>query len=313
MSTLNAACVMSVAEVCRSLDRVRGALGCSDTGLISVHDWGFLRGMGVFESMRWERGKIPFLHAHLTRLVQSCERLQFAHPPIDELARRTFDWTKHVCVGDESAIVSRAMMEARVRVVITAGPTGRGAGHDGADGGHVVWMLEGLAPVHLLHDEPIDVVTVTGARFSAVHGGGAGIKTLNYLSATMADRRAMSFGAHEAIAVTDAGEVLEGTRSNVCIVNGRTLRTPPTELGILPGIARAFVMRQWAALGYEVRQQVLHPCDLYEADEVLLTNSVRGVRSVGAIDGYPLPRPLPGVSSVGALLQRRWRDQWGGE
>jgi para-aminobenzoate synthetase / 4-amino-4-deoxychorismate lyase len=118
----------------------------------------------------------------------------------------------------------------------------------------------------------------------------------------------------------DAGsEVLEASRANVFAVRDGTLLTPPADGRIVPGIARMRTLELARAAGQDVREERLSLDDLLAADEVFLTNSVRGVELVRSIDGRDVPavrgpnRQRTSGTSVGSAgvglateLRRRW-------
>jgi para-aminobenzoate synthetase / 4-amino-4-deoxychorismate lyase len=81
------------------------------------------------------------------------------------------------------------------------------------------------------------------------------------------------------------GTALEASRANVFAVKGDALLTPPTDGRIVPGITRRRVIELARAAGRETREEPVTVDDLLAADEVFLTNSVRGVEPVHSIDG----------------------------
>jgi len=101
-------------------------------------------------------------------------------------------------------------------------------------------------------------------------------------------------------------EVLEAGRANLFAAVGEVLLTPPADGRILPGIARAGAIAAADAIGIEVRQRPLKREDLFAADEVFLTGSVRGVEPARSLDGVPLPAGDGLSRLVGDGLRRRW-------
>ncbi|MDJ0642470.1 MAG: aminodeoxychorismate synthase component I [Erythrobacter sp.] len=81
---------------------------------------------------------------------------------------------------------------------------------------------------------------------------------------------AKSMGAGEAILVRDDGLVTEGSFTNVFVERDGVLLTPPTSLGLLPGVFRAFLIEKERA-----REAELTLADL--ADGFTLGNAVRGL------------------------------------
>jgi para-aminobenzoate synthetase/4-amino-4-deoxychorismate lyase len=86
-------------------------------------------------------------------------------------------------------------------------------------------------------------------------------------------RKYSALGFFDVIFLNERGEVTEGAISSVFVKKGGVFRTPPVECGLLPGVFR----RKFLSGHPGCRQEVLTLDDLYGADEVYLTNSVRGM------------------------------------
>jgi branched-chain amino acid aminotransferase len=121
----------------------------------------------------------------------------------------------------------------------------------------------------------------------------AGMKTLAYTDSVMALLEARRHGADEALLLDTAGHVSEGSTSNVFIVQGGAVLTPPTSCGALPGITRAVVLELLAERGVPVLERPIPARELAAADEVFLTSSLRGIAPIAAIDGRTLGAPGP--------------------
>ena len=104
-----------------------------------------------------------------------------------------------------------------------------------------------------------------------------------------------------------AGEVLEAGRANLFAAHSQALVTPAADGRILPGTARAATIAIARAAGIEVREQRLFHDDLFAADEVFLTGSVRGIEPVRSLDGTDLPPAAALSGRIAAELRRRWR------
>ena len=74
----------------------------------------------------------------------------------------------------------------------------------------------------------------------------AGLKTTSYADNVIALAAARRLGAIEAIFGNTAGELCEGTGSNVFVVVDGTIHTPPAEAGPLLGVTRALLI-EWCA------------------------------------------------------------------
>jgi para-aminobenzoate synthetase/4-amino-4-deoxychorismate lyase len=111
----------------------------------------------------------------------------------------------------------------------------------------------------------------------------------------------------EAALLVDADEVLEADRANVFAVRKGALFTPPLDGRILPGVTRATTIELARAAGIEVAESVLTLQELRHSEEVFLTNSIRGVESVGRVDGVPLHGERTVTRALSSALRRKWK------
>jgi para-aminobenzoate synthetase / 4-amino-4-deoxychorismate lyase len=117
------------------------------------------------------------------------------------------------------------------------------------------------------------------------------------------------FGDAVPLIATGDDEVLEAGRANVFIISDGGLLTPPADGRILPGTARAATLDLAAALAVPAAERRLYLDDLRRADDLFLTSSLRGIRSVRSLDGQPLKNTDPLVERLAAGLRRRWLDE----
>ena len=118
-------------------------------------------------------------------------------------------------------------------------------------------------------------------------------------------------GPGEQLLIEDAdGEVLETDRASIFAVIDGSLRTPPADGRILPGVTRAAVMKLARLNGIEVRTGAITEAQLASASEVFVTNALRGVMPVHAIgDSAVACAPGPVARLLAAALARRPADR----
>lgn len=102
------------------------------------------------------------------------------------------------------------------------------------------------------------------------------------------------------------GEVLEAGWANLFLLRGGVLSTPPADGRILPGVTRAAAIAIARGSGVDVRERRLRRGDLFEAEEVFLTASVRGVVPARGLDGEELAADGDLSRAIAAGLRRRW-------
>ncbi|HTA17471.1 MAG TPA: aminotransferase class IV, partial [bacterium] len=91
--------------------------------------------------------------------------------------------------------------------------------------------------------------------------------------------------ADDGLRLTPDGLVAEGVWSNVVALKRGVARTPPLGQGVLEGVTRTHFMERLRREGWELREEPLTRYDLWTADKVWITSSLRGVLPVASVDG----------------------------
>jgi branched-chain amino acid aminotransferase len=251
---------------------------------VSVFDRGFLYGDSVSAALRTYGGAPFALDAHLDELARSAELVALPHLDFGRLR-------------SEILAVTRATgnAETELRVILTRG-TGATLGLDPALAQtpfRVVLATELHTTPAWFYERGIRVVTYTTRRTAQgarVVGSCAGVGLSNVLALREAELR----GAEQALILNADGEVLEGTGSNVFLVEGGVLVTPPEEAGIWAGVARSLVLELARGLGVEVKPRGLTPSAFFAAEEAFLASDLLELLPVVALDGTPAGGGRPG-------------------
>jgi len=122
----------------------------------------------------------------------------------------------------------------------------------------------------------------------------AGKGTGQYINSSLAKASALQAGYDEAILLTPAGNVAEGSGENIFIIKGKTLITPPVYDGVLEGITRASVMQIARDQGYDVVETTIVRSDLYLCDEAFFTGTAAEVVPIAEVDDRPVGLGRPG-------------------
>jgi branched-chain amino acid aminotransferase len=164
-----------------------------------------------------------------------------------------------------------------MRITVTGGIAPLGSERGGSPLTAIVALGEMHAPAPW-----VDVTTVPWPRNE--HGALSGLKTTSYGENVRALAYAVDHGGSEAIFPNTAGNLCEGTGTNVFVVSEGQLLTPPLSAGCLAGVTRALVI-EWAGAG----EQDLPLSALGGADEAFLTGTTRDVQAIRSVDGQVLP------------------------
>jgi branched-chain amino acid aminotransferase len=241
-------------------------------GAIAVTDHGFTVGDGVFEAVKTLDG-VPFaLTRHLARLERSASGLGLPAPDLDDVRRGV------------AAVLEGAQDDpiGRLRITWTAGPHPMGSGR----GGGPATLVVAYSAIDRAAAETA-VVTVPWTRNE--NGATAGLKTTSYAENVIALAHARRHGGTEAILANTAGNLCEGTGSNVFYVVDGELRTPSLASGCLAGISRELVL-EWCG-ATEVDEPLTEV--RARASEAFLVSTTRDVQAVARWDDRGLPAPGP--------------------
>jgi branched-chain amino acid aminotransferase len=247
---------------------------------LSPLDHGVTVGAGVFETLAVVDG-VPFAwRRHHERLVRSGAALGIAIPPLAELR-----------AGADALLTATGLRSGRLRVTVTAGEGPLGSGP--SSGPPVATVVASpLAPA----DPHVDVVVAPWTRNE--RGACAGLKTISYASNVRALRYAAELGAGEALFENTQGFLCEATGSNVFVVSGGVLRTPPEQAGCLLGVTRSLLLELAPAAGITAIEADVTVAELAAADEAFLASTTRRVQPIRAVDGVELASCGGPVSDV---------------
>ena len=263
-----------------------GALCDERDARVSPFDHGLLTGDGVFETLKVYAGRPFALRRHLERLARSASGLGLALPDASVLR----DALDEVVAGNRFA-------DARVRITVTGGPSPLGS-ERGSASPTVIVAGAPISPA----TGPTDVAVVPWPRNE--RGALAGLKTISYGENVVALAYARARGATEAIFGNLAGNLCEGTGTNVFVGAGGRLVTPPLSSGCLEGVTRDLVLEVTDAV-----EDDLPLTALAQADEAFLTSTTREVQPIRAVDGHALfsapgPRTTAAADAFAALVIR---------
>lgn len=259
---------------------INGRIVSTVEARISPFDHGFLVGDGVFETLVARKFK-PFTPTrHWKRLVASCESMGITPPALEVYLQAI-----------QEVMQANDLHDARVRVTLTSGdgPLGSDRGESPATMTAAATPLKPWPPT-----ETALVVPWTRNERGAL----AGIKSTSYADNVRALALAHAQGAGEALFANTRDELCEGTGTNIFIVAGGRVQTPPLSSGCLAGVTRGLVIEACQAVGIPVEETALPITVLQTCDEAFLSSSTRDVHPLARIN----EREMPGVS--GAVTQR---------
>jgi branched-chain amino acid aminotransferase len=246
----------------------------ADQAALPLDDLAILRGYGVFEFLRTYGGKPFHLEEHLKRLRRSAALIGISLPR-----------TERQIAGIVGETLRRNRFpEANIRIIVTGGASRDFITPEGSPRLIVTAVPLCRYPARW-YSRGVKVITIPAEPYIPE------AKTLNYLSAVIAVRRAYARGAVEAVSIDREGRVLEGKTANVFAFLGGRLVTPDRK--ILPGVTRQLILKLVRGV-FPVAVRSLTRADLLQAAEVFITATNKGILPVVRIDGRAIGRGVPG-------------------
>ncbi len=275
---------------------IDGGVRDASQARVPVFDRGFLYGDSVYEVLRTFGGRPFALDEHLDRLERSAERIGLVLPERSQIEKAT-----------RASIVATREPECYLRIMVT-----RGAGPIGLDPALadaprlVVMALPLVLPEERLYHDGVAVALVSARRNVAGAPGAVDpqVKSGNYLNSVVGVAEARRHRAYEALLCDGVGRLAEGSSSNLFLVRGGRLATPPLSVGLLEGITRRHVIALARRLGLAVDELALWPVDLEHAEEAFLTSSVRGVMPIVRLSTLQREEKTIGLGRPGEITKR---------
>ncbi len=243
---------------------------------ISPLDRGFLFADGVYEVIPVYAGRLFRPDAHLDRLERSLASIRIEDP----LGRA--GWNALL----DGIIERNGGGHQAVYLQVTRGVAAREHGFPGNVAPTVFAMTRILdGDPQIL---PIHAVTRPDIRWTRCD-----IKSVALLPNVLMRQEAADASAAEAILIRD-GLVTEGTATNVFVVQGDAVSTPPDSPHILGGITRELLKELMNGAGIECRDEPVTETALRSAREIWLSSSTKEVTPVVRLDGKPVGAGVPG-------------------
>jgi len=253
---------------------------------ISALDHGVTVGDGVFETCKVVDG-VPFaLKRHATRLDRSMAGLGL--PPADHGV---------IEAGIKSVLAGEPIAHGRLRYTVTGGAGPLGSDRSASPLTYIV--AAGPQPPN---PDTAKLVVVPWTRNE--RGATVGLKTTSYAENVVALAFAKERGGVEALFANTAGNLCEGTGSNVFVVLDGKILTPDLASGPLAGVTRELVIEWCRQEGLIVTAEPLPMSILQRAEEVFITSSTKDVLAVHAIDGRPVAAPGPLTKRAAEIFAR---------
>jgi branched-chain amino acid aminotransferase len=227
-------------------------------------------GDGLFETMRVRNGKVLFMEDHYLRLMASMRILRMNIP-----MHFTPEFFQEQA---QSLLAAKGFENARLRLQVVRAAS---AGYYTPEGEvHTSWWMEATELMEADY-QPGEGLVVDLFKDHYVQSGLLStVKSTNSLLYILASIYSKENGFDGVLLVNDQKMLVEANFGNVFIVQGTTLRTAPLTDGALRGVLRKNILEWSKEIGLTLVEESINPFDLQKADELWITNVVKGIQWV---------------------------------
>ncbi|WP_018628391.1 aminotransferase class IV [Niabella aurantiaca] len=239
-----------------------GVFSDAGTPVIPAANKGYRYGDGFFETLRVHRSAIPLWSFHRNRILKSMDLLDYSFAAGISVAH-LYDQIIELCTRNQ------CRENARVRLSFSNGNGG---------------LFDQSATNYLIEATPLTPLNIAGVglvlglypEMQKERHCFSGLKLANALLFSRAAQFCTRQGWDDCLIQNSRHQVIESCISNLFWIRGKQLFTPPVTEGCVEGVFRAYLM----AAEPGIKEESCTPETLKEADELFLTNALRGVREV---------------------------------
>ena len=247
-----------------------GTLVSQDTNILTQNR-AFLYGDGVFETVKVINNKILFLEDHYFRLMSSMRVIRMEIP---------MNFTMEYLEEQILVLVNKNGLSASSRARITVYRN---------DGGYylpqnntVSFLIHATALQSTLYSiEKMNYEVDLYKDFYVTKQLLSSIKTTNKIINITGSIFANENGLDNCLLLNDSKNVVEALQGNLFMVLGNKLITPPVSEGCLNGVMRKQILSLAKKMeNLEVVEAAISPFDLQKADELFITNVIKGIQPI---------------------------------
>ena len=109
----------------------------------------------------------------------------------------------------------------------------------------------------------------------------SGLKSSNRLLNVLAAIYAQDSNCDDAILMNNHKNIVESTCGNIFVCINNSIITPPIQDGCINGIVRKVLLNEKS---FDIKEKSISLSDVFNAQEIFITNVIKGVRWIGSID-----------------------------
>ncbi|MDP3679838.1 MAG: aminotransferase class IV [Flavobacterium sp.] len=243
----------------------------SEDANILTQNRAFLYGDAVFETVKIINNKILFLEDHYFRLMSSMRVVRMQIP---------MNFTMEYLEEQILSLVARnqVLNSSRARITVYRND----GGYYLPQNNSVSFLIHSIALENTLYSiEKKQYEVDLYKDFYITKQLLSSIKTTNKIINITGSIFANENGLDNCLLLNDSKNVVEALQGNIFMLLGSKLVTPPVSEGCLNGVMRKQILSLAKKLGnLEVVEEVISPFDLQKADELFITNVIKGIQPI---------------------------------
>jgi len=257
-----------------------------EDALIPVTDRGFLFGDGVYEVIPAYGGRLFRLSHHLQRLQNSLDGIRLDNPHSDGEWKAILD-----TLLEHNRELAGASNDQSVYLQVTRGSAAK---RDHSFPENVIPTVFASSNAVIDPDPAVTEQGVAAITLDDIRWQYCDIKAVTLLANVLLRQQAVDRNAMEAILIRNS-LVIEGSASNVFVVEAGNILTPAKGPQMLPGITRDLVLELARQHGLPCQETDISEDRLRVADEIWITSSTREIIPVTLLDGKAVGQGSPGA------------------
>ena len=251
---------------------INGEFISSEEAKIPFSDSAFLRGDGLFETIRFQNNRLFAIKKHLNRLKHGLGILNLKYNKSDE----------EIIELLESLIKLNSINNGLLRLAISRGNV------DGP-----IWEYKGepntyisINPLINEPEQPVKIIFVDEADYPIIRFNPA-IKSMNYIGNMLAKNDADKLGAFEPVFFNKYKIITECAIRNIFYIKNNILITPALDLGILSGVMRDTIIDIANALNMDIKEAHINFSDINNMQEAFISSTGIGLLACFWDDWHP--------------------------
>lgn len=250
-----------------------GAILPISEATVSLLNIEYSYGYGVYETLKVRNNKLYFLEHHLERLEHSSNILGISLPfSKKDIKQYLLTFVKELQV-----------QACNIKIVLIGG----------SPINLYIFASAPLFPDRKLYKQGASLLTYVYERLFPT------AKTLNMLPSYIAYKKAKENGCYDALLVDKKGIMLEGTRTNFCMIKGKTIYKAPADR-VLEGVTFLTITPVAIKEGFTILEREIPIQDVKKYDGAFITSTSTKIMPISRIDDISLSIPEATYSLIHA-------------